>query len=706
MRLLVIGLDGSLLDPHARAAERQRAYFAGWDVTIVLLGTGERAEVMLGERLRVVRPGGATRVAAFFRARRELAQLLRDGYWDAVSAQDPLWCGMLGYWAARRGKTTFHLQDHSGLFARAPFGRVERVLRPVSRWLARQAQRIRTVSARGARGLAALRIGSDRIDTVPILEDLTPFFSAVPRPVSGRMVCVARLEPEKGVDGLLRAFAQVKKQVADATLEIIGDGSARPGLERLAGESQVADAIVWRGRSTSVEQLAQALERASCYVQPSRFEGWGMAVLEAAAAGVPVVMTDVGCAGEVILDRVHGRVVPPGNVSALANALVQMLQLPAEERLQIGARARDAARAFVARHPGVAGVREAFARAAEPRPTRLLVVCQAVDEADPLFGFFVHWLAEAAKQGIGLTVLALRVGAHHLPASVQVIPLRPKGSRSRIAVIKTLLQMSWTHRAIYDGVFVRGDAQYLVFAGWLWRLLQKRLVFWYTHYAAPSPWFWLGSIWPHAHVTAVRASNPLRRAIVIGHHIDATRFSGTRPQGKKPVSVLIFGRVSPVKRVPWMVALLRPFVERGEVTVRIVGASSDAGTTAAVHEALIPGMTWEAHAMAERETPALYANADIVLNATPGSLDKTIIEAAASGCVVCATTPGFAEGLPDGLRWLQGTTEQEIQEAIQRLVRMRPEERQQIGDALAVWARETHGLAQQIRRLRSIFSSL
>jgi glycosyltransferase involved in cell wall biosynthesis len=62
------------------------------------------------------------------------------------------------------------------------------------------------------------------------------------------------------------------------------------------------------------------------YVQPSYFEGWGLAVIEAAAAGVPIVMTDVGCAGEIIKDGENGLVVPPGNVTALAEALERVMK--------------------------------------------------------------------------------------------------------------------------------------------------------------------------------------------------------------------------------------------------------------------------------------------------------------------------------------------------------------------------------------------
>ena len=68
-----------------------------------------------------------------------------------------------------------------------------------------------------------------------------------------------------------------------------------------------------------------ALLRASdAYVLSSNYEGWGRVIIEAMAAGLPVVTTDVGCAGEVLLDTVHGTVVPVDNQPALTQALVEL----------------------------------------------------------------------------------------------------------------------------------------------------------------------------------------------------------------------------------------------------------------------------------------------------------------------------------------------------------------------------------------------
>ena len=74
-----------------------------------------------------------------------------------------------------------------------------------------------------------------------------------------------------------------------------------------------------------------------CFVLTSDYEGWGMVIIEAATAGLPIIMTDVGCAGELIVDGESGLVVPPQDVPALTTAMRQVLTDPAlRERLSIG----------------------------------------------------------------------------------------------------------------------------------------------------------------------------------------------------------------------------------------------------------------------------------------------------------------------------------------------------------------------------------
>jgi glycosyltransferase involved in cell wall biosynthesis len=133
---------------------------------------------------------------------------------------------------------------------------------------------------------------------------------------------VARLESEKGHPTLLEAWPRVLQQVPTAYLVIVGEGSKRAELERLAGELRIAHRVVFTGRRDDVPAVTAAFDVA---VLPSYREAQGLTILEAMALSRPVVASKVGGIPEVIENGVTGLLVPPHDPDALAGAIVRLL---------------------------------------------------------------------------------------------------------------------------------------------------------------------------------------------------------------------------------------------------------------------------------------------------------------------------------------------------------------------------------------------
>ena len=144
--------------------------------------------------------------------------------------------------------------------------------------------------------------------------------------------CVARLEPRKRIDVLLQAFSQVWRSLPDARLIVIGDGELRSNLEELAREFGIHQAVEFLGQRNDVPEL---LARMDIFVLASSHEGLSNAVLEAMAAGLPVVATNAPGICEVIHDDVTGRLVPVGDVDAIAAAVLDLSRFP-EKRYRMG----------------------------------------------------------------------------------------------------------------------------------------------------------------------------------------------------------------------------------------------------------------------------------------------------------------------------------------------------------------------------------
>jgi GalNAc-alpha-(1->4)-GalNAc-alpha-(1->3)-diNAcBac-PP-undecaprenol alpha-1,4-N-acetyl-D-galactosaminyltransferase len=141
------------------------------------------------------------------------------------------------------------------------------------------------------------------------------------------IVAVGRLVRQKGFDLLLRAFAHVVKEFGDWKVVILGEGPDRAELVRLRDSLGLEDRVSFPGQVRDVETW---LARAGLVVQPSRFEGFPNAVLEAMGMGAAVVSADCPSGpAEIITDGVDGCLVPVDDVNALAIALQRLLGQPA-----------------------------------------------------------------------------------------------------------------------------------------------------------------------------------------------------------------------------------------------------------------------------------------------------------------------------------------------------------------------------------------
>lgn len=174
-------------------------------------------------------------------------------------------------------------------------------------------------------GLAADIGRPDQYRVIPNGIDVERF-AAPPQPVPGRLMMIGRLDRQKRVDVALQALALVRARHPVAHLHLVGEGPKGEALRVLAAQLGVTDAVTFLGRRDDVPEL---LSTAACLVLSSDYEGMSLAVLEAMAAAVPVVATQVGGVDEAVVDGETGFVVPRGGPEALADAFDRLLGDPA-----------------------------------------------------------------------------------------------------------------------------------------------------------------------------------------------------------------------------------------------------------------------------------------------------------------------------------------------------------------------------------------
>jgi glycosyltransferase involved in cell wall biosynthesis len=250
--------------------------------------------------------------------------------------------GLLARLGAPGGVRTVY-SPHSFVFQDAG-GATRRLAVAMERFLARRTDRFVFVSP-GEEELARRELGVAREKCRMVANGLPADWADRLRPRADvrrewnvpdetRVVAVpARLAAQKGHEWLFRALAELAPPAGALQLRLLGEGPMQPALRRLAKQLGLAPLLAWDGY---VPQAGRLLAGADLVALPSRHEGLSYALLEALAAGTPLLLSDIpGNAPHTDIRQV-ARLVPPGDVAALARALREFLDAPETWRQRAG----------------------------------------------------------------------------------------------------------------------------------------------------------------------------------------------------------------------------------------------------------------------------------------------------------------------------------------------------------------------------------
>ncbi|MFZ3044225.1 MAG: glycosyltransferase [Minisyncoccia bacterium] len=290
------------------------------------------------------------------------ALILKYGI-EVVSAQDPFEHGLAALRAVVGTNAKLHVQVHTDFlspwFIKSGNWRSPRVRMPLlNRWRRRVADRvlpaasgIRVVSERVKASLIA-RYGS-RISEPSIIP--VAVSSTVPDPVrlpdhpsfTFALIAVGRLEPEKRIEDILAALKLVVPHYPMVGLFIVGSGSERGRLGRMAHSLGLENNVIFIDGWQPAEKAWGLMRSAHAFIQASAYEGYGRTLIEAALAKVPIITTDVGIVGEVFKGFEDVLSAPVADPTALSLNIVGFIE-DTRVRLELPLHAEAAARAHLA----------------------------------------------------------------------------------------------------------------------------------------------------------------------------------------------------------------------------------------------------------------------------------------------------------------------------------------------------------------------
>ena len=341
MKVLMLSTDEKVFESGSPVRERMISYGTMVDELHIVVYTKRESRIQnlefrIGRNVLIYSTNSACKFCYFLDAYKIAKKVILDSNFyfldSIITTQDPFETGLLGYLLKKKFGLPLQIQIHtdflSPYFWRESVKNKIRVL--LAKRLIKKADGLRVVSDRIKKSLHDSRfmIPDSRIAVLPIFFDKARFEQAAARKEYNDdflILTVARLEPEKNLFLALEAVAEVLREYPKTRYVIIGSGSLKNQLVDKIKSLDVSDRIEIKQVNTS--DLPSWYKRANLFLLTSNYEGYGLAVVEAVASGLPVVMTDVGVA--------IGSVVPVDKAEPLVAALRKLIESPEERRLAV-----------------------------------------------------------------------------------------------------------------------------------------------------------------------------------------------------------------------------------------------------------------------------------------------------------------------------------------------------------------------------------
>ncbi|HID31170.1 MAG TPA: glycosyltransferase family 1 protein, partial [Desulfobacterales bacterium] len=358
VNLLAIGLDETIAkgpkEASGDAYQRQLKYASILESYHIIVRTLDRANktpIQLADNFWVYPTSSANKISFVWDAIRIGSQICEGRQIDVISTQDPFTTALAGYILKRRYNIPLSIQ-FAGDMVDNPYWLKEKWFYPLmntfAKWLIRRGDTFRVVSIREKEKLMGMGIPENKIWNLGWISDFSRFIEAdgselrrryLGNKFSKLVLFVGRLVPQKDLPNLLNAFSIVFEKHPDALLLIVGGGDKEGDAKSLARQLGIDSNVIFTG-PIPYDQIPSCFAACDLFVLPSVYEGNARVLAEAAAAGKPVVATDVSGTQDTVIDGETGYIVSIRQAEALAQGIIRLLDNPARAA-EMGRRARE-----------------------------------------------------------------------------------------------------------------------------------------------------------------------------------------------------------------------------------------------------------------------------------------------------------------------------------------------------------------------------
>lgn len=346
---------------------------------------------------------------------------------------------------------------------------------------------------------------------------------------------------------------------------------------------------------------------------------------------------------------------------------------------------------------------------------KILFITQKVDKNDDLLGVYCEWARRIAEKFESVIAICLYKGEYDLPFNVKVFSLGKEAGASKIKYVINFYKYIWHLRKEYDAVFVHMNQEYVILGGLLWILLRKRIFFWRNHMQ--------GNLFTKIAVKLsekVFCTSPysfianFKNCILMPAGIDTERFIAASEKSTiRKNKILSMGRISPIKNLEPLIVACQ-FLEKEQIvySLDIFGVVNPGNENyleklkKTTEELRLKNKIFFKGSVPFVKTPEVYSNYDVFVNLTDsGSLDKTIFEAMAAGCIPVVSNKSFEKIFPNDLANIlifKENDSKDLEEKIVNIFNMPENKKTKISKILKKLVVEKHSLNKLIKELTDV----
>ncbi len=312
MKVIFVGNDKSILTgENGDARQRQMEYAKHFDSLVIII-LSLRSDNLKKEQLGKLQLIPTNSLNRWMYVLDSLNIIRKLHVFDLISTQDPFIAVLIGVLSKLLVRKKRNIQVHN-VFFKSSYFKNENWFNKIFYWLGKFnlifANSIRIVNPRQ-------RVGN-KCFLAPVATDLNYFWKKPHTKRFGQVVCVARLAKQKNIPLLF----SVAKYFPNINFVVVGEGEERNNLEKIKPIN-----VVLAGQKNR-EEIKTIYAQSDLFVLTSNYEGYAITVLEALSSGLPVVMTDTGCARSLIVhNRLGGMIAPVGNEKQLVSLIRSLLE--------------------------------------------------------------------------------------------------------------------------------------------------------------------------------------------------------------------------------------------------------------------------------------------------------------------------------------------------------------------------------------------